>query len=87
MSPMELKMQPTIHFQRKALCFNFNIQLFIENVLWVGISIPLDSYKNSSIFSKQNKKRNLGYYIKEDNNEDANLNYPIICNLLSVCLF
>jgi hypothetical protein len=29
MSPTELKMQPTIHFQ-KAEYFSFNVQLFLE---------------------------------------------------------
>jgi hypothetical protein len=36
MSPTKLKMQPTIHFRKKAGTFNFNSRLFSGNVVWVA---------------------------------------------------
>jgi hypothetical protein len=41
MSPTELKMQPTIHLERKAGLDAVKIQLYVPNVLWVAFSIPL----------------------------------------------
>jgi hypothetical protein len=43
MSPTELKMQPTIHLERKLDMNAVYIQLYLTNVLWVAFSIPLGS--------------------------------------------
>jgi hypothetical protein len=42
MGPMELKMQPTLHFRKKP-AIEIKISSFYENVLWVAFSIPSDS--------------------------------------------
>jgi hypothetical protein len=41
MSPTELKMQPTIHLERKTGFYRVQIQLYVPNVLWVAFSVGL----------------------------------------------
>jgi hypothetical protein len=43
MSPMALKMQPTMHLEREAGCGRGKIPLHSLNVLWVAFSMPSGS--------------------------------------------
>jgi hypothetical protein len=67
MSQTELKMQPTIHLERKAGYDAVNVQLYLPNVLWVAFSIPSGSLSlvKYPVYIKNHTKYYLGFGVKQ----------------------